>query len=70
MGMQPKGTLRYVAWMGIEADVRVDADPALIDNHLQDMHQRMSQLWARASAALRARRVSRQNRPGVTVPSC
>ena len=68
MGMQPKGALRYVAWLGIDAEVRVDVDPNLVDNHLQDMHQRMPQLWARASAALRARRVSRQNKPGVTMP--
>ena len=68
MGVKPKQALRQIAWTGIHADVRVDADPAAITAELEGIHDNLPQLWARAVQTQVKRRGSGRLRPGVTIP--
>ena len=67
MGQKPKSALKYIAWMGVDAEVRADVDPTIVEPYLADIHEHLPELWAKAVQAQTKRR--RQNsKPGVGVP--
>ena len=68
MGQEPRQALNYVAWMGVEADIRDFADPAQIEAALQGIHNELPLLWERAVQAQRHKRNQRRMRPGLTIP--
>ena len=67
MGQKPKSALKYIAWMGVDAEVRADVDPTIVEPYLADIHEHLPELWAKAVQAQKKRR--RQNsKPGIGVP--
>ena len=68
MGQRPKSALKYIAWLGVDATVRVDADPAVVDDQLANIiHNHLPQLWAKAVQS-QVKRRRRNNKPGIGVP--
>ena len=67
MGEKPKSALKYIAWLGVDASERAEADNRVVEAHLADIHQHLPQLWAKAVQSQQKRR--RQNaKPGLGVP--
>ena len=59
--------MKYIAWMGVRADVRADVDATVIEDELVDIHENLAELWAKAVRSQQKRR--RQNaKPGIGVP--
>ena len=64
MGEKPKSALKYIAWVVIDADVRADVDPIVVDAQLADIHDHLPELWVEVVQAQKKRR--RQNsKPGI-----
>ena len=67
MGLKPKSAAKYIAWMGVRAEVRAVVDPTVIEAELADIHDNLAELWAEAVQSQKKRR--RQNaKPGIGVP--
>ena len=67
MGQRPKSALKYIAWLGVDATVRVDVDPAIVDAQLAEIHDHLPELWAKAVQS-QVKRRRRNNKPGIGVP--
>ena len=67
MGQRPKSALKYIAWLGVDATVRVDVDPTIVDAQLAEIHDHLPELWAKAVQS-QVKRRRRNNKPGVGVP--
>ena len=67
-GVEPRQALSYVAWLGVNADVRATVDPQVVQQALQGIHDHLPLLWAEAVQAQTRRRGARRIRPGITVP--
>ena len=68
MGLQPKQALNYVAWTGVDAEVRQQADPQIVQEAMQGIHEHLPLLWAKAVQSMQKRRRARRQRAGVTMP--
>lgn len=47
--------------------MRVDVDPAAVDDQLADIHNHLPELWAKAVQS-QVKRSRRNNKPGIGVP--
>lgn len=67
MGEKPKSALKYIAWLGVDATERVEAEATIAEADIADIHEHLPELWAKSVQSQKKRR--RQNaKPGIGVP--
>ena len=48
MGEKPKSALKYIAWVGVDATERVEAEATIVEADIADIHEHLPELWAKS----------------------